>query len=601
MDHLIDHLHRMAHADVPHAGDAELLARFAARRDEVAFATLVRRHGPLVRGVCRRWLLDPADVDDAFQATFLVLAQRAAGVERPNRLAAWLYGVAARTARHLRLQNARRRRHVEPRAALPNAPVWDALPDPDLGPLLDREVGRLAEKYRLPVILCLMQGLSRHQASQQLRCPEGTLSTRLAHARALLRRRLLARGVVPSAALALLAADAAPAPALVRLTVRAAALFAQSAAPLSSPVAELTRGVLRMLIVKRLSRAAVALAAVLILGTGASLVVGRAVNAADPPEVHYERAVRVAPAGALELLVRPADDQKGVRQIVVREGAEEISVNSVAALARYFKRARAGDKAFPTAVKVVAAAEAKSDAVGAVVAACRDAGFRSIALEAAPDAAKVGLTRLAATIETELRWQYDKDKSSRTEQQKQYEDTIRRAEALLKDAEKLKLDLNPADEWRREELLKAQQKDLIDTYDALIRKQYAVAAKQPQESLQGYWKAVEVQAEGQTFKAPHPVLDQFTWMIAGDYLITQANGRPRVGRIHATQGKVRFWYEGDGDKAKGQSFTGSFTVTGDTLKLEFAPSTEGTATPDKPGKNAITFQRQAGGIVPKSK
>src|SRR5262245_30624699 len=302
MDHLLDHLHRMAHADAPHVGDAELLARFAARRDELAFAALVRRHGPLVRGVCRRWLPDPTDVDDAFQATFLVLAQRAAGVERPDRLAAWLYGVAARTARHLRLQNARRCRYVEPRGKLPEAPVWKTVADPDLGPLLDREVGRLAEKYRLPVILCLMQGLSRRQASQRLQCPEGTLSTRLAHARTLLQRRLLARGVAPAAALALLATDAAPAPALVRLTVRAATMFTQSAAPLSPPVAELTRGVLRMLIVKRLSRAVAALAAVVILGAGVTLIANRAVNAADPPEVLYDRVVRVATPGTIELV-----------------------------------------------------------------------------------------------------------------------------------------------------------------------------------------------------------------------------------------------------------------------------------------------------------
>jgi RNA polymerase sigma factor (sigma-70 family) len=589
MDQLLDHLHRMAHADAPDVADAELLARFAARRDESAFAALVRRHGPLVRGVCRRWLPDPADVDDAFQATFLVLAQRAAGVERPDRLAAWLYGVAARTARHLRLRNARRRRRVEPRAVLPNLPVWDAAPDPDLGPLLDREVGRLAEKYRLPVILCLMQGLSRHQASRQLRCPEGTLSTRLAHARALLRRRLLARGVAPAAALALLA-DTAPAPALVRLTVRAAALFAH-AAPVSPPVAELTRGVLRMLIVKRLSKAAAVLAAALILGGSVSLILGRAVNAADPPdEAALRAAARKTPAAELELRVQVTDDPKGVSHIVVREGAEELSVNSVAALGHYFKRARAGDKAFPTAVKVVAAADAKSDAVGAVVAACRDGGFRSIAIEPAPAQAVRRLT--TERFDAWLRL------SRNASEQMRYEDTIRRAEELLKDAEKLQHDLKPQEERRRENLLRAQQKDLIEMYDALIKKQYAAMAKQPQESLQGYWKAVEVQAEGQTFKAPDKALDQFTWAIAGDYLVTQADGKPRVGRIHAAPGNVQFWYESDGDKPKGATFKGTFALTGATLKLEFAPSADGATTP---GKNAITFQRQAGGIVPPAK
>src|SRR5580700_6439754 len=108
MDHLLDHLYRVAHADAPVATDAQMLAQFATVRDEAAFAAIVRRHGALVRGVCRRWLHNPADIDDAFQATFIVLAQRAATVERPERLSAWLHSVAARTARHLRLQNARR-------------------------------------------------------------------------------------------------------------------------------------------------------------------------------------------------------------------------------------------------------------------------------------------------------------------------------------------------------------------------------------------------------------------------------------------------------------------------------------------------------------
>ncbi|MFL5340368.1 MAG: RNA polymerase sigma factor, partial [Gemmataceae bacterium] len=94
-------MQRMAHADRP-AGDAELLALFVAHQDDEAFAVLVRRHGPLVRGVCSRWLADDADIDDAFQATFLVLARRAAAIGRPERLPGWLYGVALRTARNLR-------------------------------------------------------------------------------------------------------------------------------------------------------------------------------------------------------------------------------------------------------------------------------------------------------------------------------------------------------------------------------------------------------------------------------------------------------------------------------------------------------------------
>src|SRR6516225_731122 len=120
MNRLLLHLNRILRAATPFS-DAQLLALFIQKRDEEAFRLLVERHGPLVRGVCRRWLPNPADRDDAFQATFLVLARKAKGISQPERLDGWLHSVALRTARKLRFSLDRRQRLEELRAQLPEA------------------------------------------------------------------------------------------------------------------------------------------------------------------------------------------------------------------------------------------------------------------------------------------------------------------------------------------------------------------------------------------------------------------------------------------------------------------------------------------------
>src|SRR5262245_25556168 len=125
-----------------HGVDGELLARFVARRDEAAFAELVRRHGPLVLGVCRRVLGDTADAEDAFQATVLVLARRAGSVARPGLLGNWLYGVAYRTALKARSESARRRAREGPLVDVPAAEHWPAFVWADLRAVLDEEVSR---------------------------------------------------------------------------------------------------------------------------------------------------------------------------------------------------------------------------------------------------------------------------------------------------------------------------------------------------------------------------------------------------------------------------------------------------------------------------
>src|SRR5262249_4440452 len=163
----------------------ELLERFLARRDEAAFADLVRRHGPMVLGVCRRVLRHEADAEDAFQATFLVLAKKARTVRPRGAAGNWLYGVAQNTAGEAKAMNLRRRQKereagVVPRQAAPEE-VWR-----DLLPRLDQELPALPDKYRTPIVLCDLEGRTIREAARQLGWPQGTVATRLTRGRALL-------------------------------------------------------------------------------------------------------------------------------------------------------------------------------------------------------------------------------------------------------------------------------------------------------------------------------------------------------------------------------------------------------------------------------
>jgi RNA polymerase sigma-70 factor (ECF subfamily) len=184
--------------------DGQLLDRYVARRDEgaeEAFAMLVRRHGPMVFGVCRRVLCNSHEAEDAFQATFLVLARKASTIARRETLANWLFGVALRTAKDARSRTLRRRvleEHVNKLQVI-HAPGED--PAEELRAILDEELGRLPARLRAPVLLCELGALSRQEAARRLSIPEGTLSSRLARAKVLLRERLTRRGLGLSTAL----------------------------------------------------------------------------------------------------------------------------------------------------------------------------------------------------------------------------------------------------------------------------------------------------------------------------------------------------------------------------------------------------------------
>ncbi len=213
---LFDHLRVSPHAD------GELLTRYRLHRDQEAFGFLVRRHGPMVWGVCRRVLRDTHAAEDAFQATFLVLAQKADAVRPPERLGAWLYGVAYRTALKARGRASRQQRterHYASEKLISQQLNNDSA---ELPQLLDEQLLALPTKYREPLVLCVLRGLNKAQAAAELGLAEGTVSSRLARARQMLRQRLERRGVtVPAGALSVaLSAETLAVAVPVALTVQ---------------------------------------------------------------------------------------------------------------------------------------------------------------------------------------------------------------------------------------------------------------------------------------------------------------------------------------------------------------------------------------------
>jgi RNA polymerase sigma factor (sigma-70 family) len=233
--------------------DAQLLEQYLAQHSEIAFEALLRRHGPMVYGVCRRVLANNHDAEDAFQATFLVLVRKGQSIWPRSGVGHWLYGVAYRTSMKARAMNAKRRAKETAacqRACPPQAADLTAC---DLQAVLDQELHRLGDKYRVPLILCDLEGKTRAEAARQIGCPAGTVATRLVKARALLAKRLTRRGLTLSAGgvalvLGQAAAGAVPAP-LLESTMTAASAFAArplaAGAAISAEIIALTEEVLR--------------------------------------------------------------------------------------------------------------------------------------------------------------------------------------------------------------------------------------------------------------------------------------------------------------------------------------------------------------------
>jgi RNA polymerase sigma factor (sigma-70 family) len=285
----------MVAATLGNESDQELVEQFLLRRDEAVFEALVRRHGPMVYRVCWRVLQQEQDAEDAFQATFLLLAQNLPTVRKRHSLGCWLHGVARRVALMAKAQASRRRHHEQHRSpAVPSDEVlWK-----ELRTVLDAELSRLPERWRLPLILCYLEGHTQEEAAAHLGWSRPTLQRRLRDARAVLGRRLKERGIWSAAFAALLLSDctvsAARAPGLFATTIEAAAQVAagrSATSVASAKVAALAQGVMKAMLMTKLK----VVATLLLLLVAVSLGTAEMMTGAAPePRVEKKGAVQVA-------------------------------------------------------------------------------------------------------------------------------------------------------------------------------------------------------------------------------------------------------------------------------------------------------------------
>ncbi|MFL5342767.1 MAG: sigma-70 family RNA polymerase sigma factor [Gemmataceae bacterium] len=311
--------------------DGELLGRFIERHDEVALAALVGRHGPMVWGVCRR-LLNRHDAEDAFQATFLVLVRKATSIKPRGLIGNWLYGVAHRAALQVRRTTARRRTREVQVTVMPDPQTMQPDRRADVQPLLDQELSRLPDRYRSVIVLADLEGRTRKEVARHLGVPEGTVAGRLARARAMLAKRLAARGVALSGAAVAVVLEETGASAGVPVsvmtsTIRSASAFAvvptTAAVAVSPQVAAVTQGVLKtMLLIKLRAVVAVTLIAGL-LSVGAMALSGRTALAwsNQPPAAEQPALMAQQPNHAKEAVTAWGKEVGGLQAGLTRKGS----------------------------------------------------------------------------------------------------------------------------------------------------------------------------------------------------------------------------------------------------------------------------------------
>jgi RNA polymerase sigma factor (sigma-70 family) len=300
-------IRRLLAAQAGSAPDRALLERFLTARDEAAFAALVERHGAMVLGVARNVLHNHQDAEDVFQATFLVLARKAGSVRKQGSLGSWLHGVAYRLALNARTAAAVRRRHESGSPGRAPATSADDLTWRELSAVLHEELERLPDRYRAPLVLCYLEGMTQDEAAEHLGLAKGTLKGRLERARLLLRGRLGRRGLAPAVVLladACWPAGAAPAAPRLSTTTRAAvAVAAGGPSGASASVARLTEGALRAMFVRKLRFTLALLLAVGLVAAGAHLLTsheapgGPPATAAPAPEKQVGERVKEMPWG----------------------------------------------------------------------------------------------------------------------------------------------------------------------------------------------------------------------------------------------------------------------------------------------------------------
>jgi RNA polymerase sigma factor (sigma-70 family) len=284
MNPVLQHIRKLAHAGdgAAELTDRELLERFTAGHEEPVFEALVERHGPLVLAVCRRVLQHEQDAEDAFQATFLVLARKAGSIRKHASVGSWLFGVAYRLA--LKARAGASRRHARERRFAVMSPTQSQPRESleDIRPILDEELHRLPEKYRAPLVLCYLEGKTHVEAARTLGWPSGSMTKRLQRAREMLRVRLSRRGLALSGGLlATMLAESARAAvpaALVQSSVRAALLSATGqalAGTVSAEAASLAEGVFETMLLTKVKVWMVLLVTLTALAAGALLAAHR--------------------------------------------------------------------------------------------------------------------------------------------------------------------------------------------------------------------------------------------------------------------------------------------------------------------------------------
>jgi RNA polymerase sigma factor (sigma-70 family) len=306
-----------------HGSDRQLLDDFVARRDEVAFAELVARHGPLVMRVCRRVLHQEQDAEDAFQATFLVLARCGDSIRKREALADWLHGVAYRTAMKAKRSAARRRNHetrLREQAPPTASPTWD-----DVQAVLDEEIQRLPASFRTAFVLCVLEGKTVPAAATEVGCKEGTMSSRLTRARQRLQTRLARRGIKLAALLAALCvaegvARAVPS-SLGQTVIRNGLVVAAGgsvAGTIPLHVAALATGVHRAMFLHQAKFAALVLLAVGLFVAGAGALTHQALKAEEKPAARPVVKPEAEPA-------KPAEDSIEVAGVVLNPDGKPVA------------------------------------------------------------------------------------------------------------------------------------------------------------------------------------------------------------------------------------------------------------------------------------
>jgi RNA polymerase sigma factor (sigma-70 family) len=385
----LPYLRRLLAGGADESGDPCLLEHFVRRGDEEAFASLVRRHGPMVLAVCQRLLSDPQDAEDAFQATFLVLVRKASAVGRPERLGNWLYGVAYRVAVKLRARNARRHCREQP---LVDVPVADAVADlvwRELRPAIDEELYRLPDKYRVPIILCYLEGVSKRAAARQLGWPEGTLSIRLHRARLILRERLARRGLglssgVLAVALAHGAAPAAGPAGLAAAAITGSLVSSGGTGLVRAPVAALAEGVVRAMWWSKWKAIAAGLLAAGLLAAGLR---GAALHSQGAPTEREARAATSAPEASKKEAAALQEFRLGKN---VREVVWSPDGKLMASRATRTRKKNDDDETAPDSYETIKVWDAATGKEIVSLGELKNSGF--VALGFAPDSATLALS-----------------------------------------------------------------------------------------------------------------------------------------------------------------------------------------------------------------